>query len=86
MICLYIIPTVTDEECFLFFSFVGRNRWALFNLHVFLKRTAVARGFCSQPLGSSMTLPLAPVTAFHQAAIGYSRIILTGDLFKGASR
>jgi hypothetical protein len=82
-----IVPTrLTDEEAFLFFfsrEDVASDHWALFNLHVFLKRTGSLEDF-AHSLGESVkTVALSPVTAFHKAALGYTRAITMGELFKG---
>ena len=83
-----IIPTVlTDEECFLFFfsrEDVRNGRWALSNLHVFLKRTGPIEAFAHSLGASVQNIALSPVTAFNIPALGYSRTISMGDLFKGA--
>lgn len=82
-----VVPTqLSDQEGFLFFFLredAANDHWALFNLHVFLKRTGSLEDF-ARSLGESVkTVALSPVTAFHKPALGYSRIIKMGDLFKG---
>ena len=83
-----IVPaSLTGEEAFLFFfarDDVANGRWALFNLHIFNKRTGSLEDF-AHGLGESVRdVPLAPVKAFPGIeAIGYSRTISMADLFKG---
>lgn len=82
-----VVPSrLTEEECFLFFFVrddVASDRWALFNLHVFLKRVGPLEAF-ARSLGESVrTQALAPVIAFGMLGLGYSRTIAMSDLFKG---
>ena len=56
-----IVPTqLSDQEGFVFFfsrEDVAKDRWALFNLHVFLKRTGSLEDF-ARSLGESVkTIP-----------------------------
>lgn len=82
-----VVPTrLTEEECFLFFfsrDDVAADRWALFNLHVFLKRTGSIQDFVHSMGESVATIRLSPTTAFHKPAVGYTRTITMRDLFKG---
>lgn len=85
-----VVPTrITEEECFLFFfsrDDILNGRWALFNLHVFLKRTGPLETF-ARSLGESVkTVPLSPVIAFGTLGLGYTRNILMADLFKGGEQ
>jgi len=82
-----VVPArLTDEECFVFFfsrEDVAQQRWALFNLHVFLKRSGPLEDF-AHSLGESVrSIPLTSTTAFGIAGLGYSRRITMGELFKG---
>lgn len=82
-----VATSANDEEAFLFFfnrEDLSQDRWALFNLHVFLKRTGSLADFAHSLGASVATIPLQSVTVFGKAGLGYSREIAMKDLFWGA--
>lgn len=85
-----VVPVrVDDEEAFLFFypkADLERGRFALFNLHCFLKKTGSLEEF-AHSLGESVrTISLLPTEVFGVAAKTYVRVIAMKDLFAGAAQ
>lgn len=82
-----IVPTkLNEEEAFLFFfsrQDVMDGQWALFNLHVFLKYTGTLEEFAHSRGESVRAIALSSAIAFGKTALGYTREIKMGDLFKG---
>lgn len=77
----------SDEEAFLFFypkRDLGSNRYSLFNLHAFLKRTGSLEDFAHSLGPSVRTIALSDTTVMGIAAKIYRRTIAMKDLFVGA--
>jgi hypothetical protein len=83
-----VVPSLmTDEELFLFFfsrEDIASNRYALFNLHAFLKRSGSLEDF-ARSLGESVRHVLLKKThVLGISGLTYSRRIKMKDLFSGA--
>lgn len=83
-----IVPTVvSDEEAFLFFfpkCDLGSERYSLYNLHSFLKRTGSIEEFAHSLGASVSTIALDDTVVLATPAKIYRRIIAMKDLFQGA--